>query len=290
MKKFIKKASITILAIVVFGMSQILMAQRGGHFGGGGHFSGGTRFGGSFGYSRSNFGVGMSANYGRIGVSRAMPLGAIRRLPSTYSRIYFGGYPYYFYDGLFYSWYGDYYGLIAPPFGLTIGFLPRGYWGFSWGGFPYYYHSGVFYRQNNERQYEVVKAPIGAIIPSIPKEAKIVVINGEKLYEYLGTYYKEVIDENGKTQYRIEGKDGVLNNSENTVSNMPEVTISPAPNNKMNIPSDNHIVSVGDIVLQLPNNCKTVIINDKKFYVSIDNVYYEEFIENNTLKYKVVGK
>lgn len=48
--------------------------------------------------------------------------------------------------------------------------------------------------------------------------------------------------------------------------------------------------NVGDILDALPADCKAVVINNKKYYVSTSNVYFEEFIENNALRYKVVGK
>lgn len=288
MKKQLIKIGGSLILVLMVLITSTAFGQRGGHFGGGfSHFSSGVRFNSGFSTARTNFNMGMThSNMHVNNMLRPMPLGAVRRLPSYYARIYFGGYPYYFNDGLFYAWYGNYYGLIAPPFGLTIGILPRGYWGFSWGGFPYYYHSGIYYRQTNDNQYEVVKAPVGAIVPNIPKVAKLVVIKGEKLYEYLGTYYKEIVDEKGTIQYRIEGKDGVLNTDENTMNgSIPEVVIS-NPNKGQVMKT----YSIGEIVLQLPDHCTTVIINDKKLYVSLEHVYFEEYIENNTLKYKVVGK
>ena len=109
------------------------------------------------------------------------------------------------------------------PYGFTIGLLPRGYWGFYFGGFPYYYYSGIFYSSTNDHQYQVVEAPIGAEVPSLPNDAKPIIVNEQKLYEYLGTYYKEVMDVNGKRHYIVQGKDGVLNTDkiyEETVDRM----------------------------------------------------------------------
>jgi hypothetical protein len=142
---------------------------------------------------------------------RFMPYGRRTRLPFVYTRIAYRGHPFYYSNGLYYANYGNYYGLVSPPFGLTIGLLPRGNWRFNFGGFPYYYYSGVFYRSTNDYQYQVVEAPIGAEVPSLPNDAKPIIVNEQKLYEYLGTYYKEVIDDNGKRHYIVQGKDGVLN-------------------------------------------------------------------------------
>ena len=212
---------------------------------------------------------------------RFMPYGRRTRLPFAYTRIPFMGRPFYYTNGLYYANYGNYYGLVAPPFGLTLGLLPRGYWGLNFGGFPYYYYSGVFYRSTNDNQYQVVEAPIGAEVPNLPNDAKPIVINEQKLYEYLGTYYKEVIDVNGKRHYIVQGRDGVLN-----TDNMNDVTVE---NNNSTSTGTNYKPSIGDIVLQLPNQTKTVVINGKKLYVTPENIYYEEYYDENVLKYKVVG-
>ncbi|MEN9697036.1 MAG: hypothetical protein RLZ56_457 [Bacteroidota bacterium] len=265
-----------IVVILVFSMSTLSAnAQRAGrgsfggsHFGGGfvGHTSG-VHFGGGFGYH-----------------TRVLPYGGIYRLPSSYIRLSFGGYPYYFADGLFYTSYGEYYGLVAPPFGLTLGILPRGYWGFNFGGFPYFYYSGVFYKPTEDKKYQVVQAPVGAEVPSLPKEAKPIVVNDQKLYEYLGTYYKEVMGSDGKIRYIVQGKDGVLN----TDNVNGEVSLA-NKNTGSNTPATIYLPTVGDVVLQLPSQFKTVIINGKKLYVTPEHIYYEEFIEGNVLKYRVVG-
>jgi hypothetical protein len=258
-------------------------AQRGGRGGfGGGHFGGG--FGGGFSshFGGGHFGGGYSHG------AHILPYGGIYRLPSSYLRLSFGGYPYYFADGLFYAAYGDYYGLVAPPFGLTLGFLPRGYWGFRWGGYPYFYYSGIFYKSTDDKKYQVVVPPVGAEVPNLPKDAKPIVVNDQKLYEYLGTYYKEVMGLDGKIKYIVQGKDGVLNTD--------SVTDSAVVNNNY---SNNHInnstatiytPSVGDIVLQLPSQTMIVIVNGKKLFVTPEHIYYEEFVDGNVLKYKIVGK
>jgi hypothetical protein len=270
--------------MVAFTLTTVVSnAQRGGRGGfGGGHFGGG--FGGGFSshFGGGHFGGGYSHG------AHILPYGGIYRLPSSYLRLSFGGYPYYFADGLFYAAYGDYYGLVAPPFGLTLGFLPRGYWGFRWGGYPYFYYSGIFYKSTDDKKYQVVVPPVGAEVPNLPKDAKPIVVNDQKLYEYLGTYYKEVMGVDGKIKYIVQGKDGVLNTD--------SVTDSAVVNNNY---SNNHInnstatiytPSVGDIVLQLPSQTMIVIVNGKKLFVTPEHIYYEEFVDGNVLKYKIVGK
>ena len=184
------------------------------------------------------------------------------------------------YACLFYAAYGDYFGLVAPPFGLTLGFLPRGYWGFNWGGYPYYYYSGVFYKPTEDKKYQVVVPPVGVEVPNIPKDAKPIVVNDQKLYEYLGTYYKEVMGADGKIKYIVQGKDGVLNTDNvKEQNNVTNNTVAP----NTNIPATIYTPSVGDIVLQLPSQTMIVIVNGKKLYVTPEHIYYEEFVDGNVL-------
>ena len=201
------------------------------------------------------------------------------RIPGSYINIHFGGNPYYYSGGLFYQPFGSYYRVIPPPFGIRISLLPRGYWSLSLGGYPYFYYNGIFYRKSNN-DYEVVKAPVGAEVPSIPRDAKTVVIDGSKYYEYNGTYYKETIKNNGEIWYTVEGKNGVLNTDKAAAAPLP--TEPPV--------ASNAAPSIGDVVDKLPDNTKTVVINSKKYFVSTDNIYYEEIIDGQQVRYKVAGK
>ena len=208
------------------------------------------------------------------------------QVPGPSIHVQFGGNPYYYSGGLFYRPYGSYFEVAIPPFGIHINLLPRGYWPLHVGGYPYYYYNGTFYRQN-QNEYEVVQAPVGAEVPALPRDAKAVVIDGEKFYEYNGTYFKDYIKPNGELWYTVEGKHGVLNTDRNTVNNnsplnpRAEDNKSQATNSKPNI---------GDVFDRLPEEYKTVVINSKKYFVTTDNVYYEEVINGKQVRYKVAGK
>lgn len=111
--------------------------------------------------------------------------------------------------GAYYSPYSSHY--ISPRFALGFRFnlLPMGYLSMNWGGNPYYYYNGSFMRNYNN-YYEVVEAPIGAEVPSLPIDARPVVINDIKYYEINGNFFKKVYHENGETWYRVVGKNGRL--------------------------------------------------------------------------------
>jgi len=180
-----------------------------------------------------------------------------------------GGGP--FFGGFGYrSYYRPYYGFGFgyPTLGLSFGYLPYGYFPFYYGQDLYYGYDGIYYRQHDDN-YEVVAPPVGAEVPKLPKKAKSILINNEQYYELNGVYYKEVTHPDNTKGYLIAGKDGVLNTGQDQQP--------PAP-------------QVGDIVDQLPPDCRTVTLNNKKFYVSPDDVYYEETVDNGgTTAYKVAG-
>jgi len=54
---------------------------------------------------------------------------------------------------------------------------------------PYYYYGGAFYEAIPE-QYEVVNAPVSAVVSSLPDGTNTVVKSGATYFEYGQTYYK----------------------------------------------------------------------------------------------------
>jgi hypothetical protein len=48
-------------------------------------------------------------------------------------------------------------------------------------------------------------------------------------------------------------------------------------------------IKVGDVVDQLPADCRKVTLNNKKFFVSPDNVFYEEYQDANGTGYRVAS-
>jgi hypothetical protein len=213
-------------------------------------------------------------------------------IPRHSVSIYFGGYPYYYNAGFFYGYYGGYYQPLFPPIGLRIGYLPYGYTTLYIGSYPYYYYNGIYYRQYDNNDYEVVDPPMGATVYNLPEGAKSVVLNGEKLYELNGTYYKEDRDSKGQQIYTVVGKNGAVNNTDEQLGAYDNETDNP-----VNVPDDNSTTAapsslqIGDIVSQLPEGSRTVTINGEKMYVTPDDTYLKEDIDNNgAVQYKVVGK
>jgi len=181
---------------------------------------------------------------------------------------YLPGHAYYHYNR---GYYGSYYG---PRLGFSVGFLPYGYYPFYFGDYQYFYSGGLFYQYEND-QYTVVEPPVGAEIKTLPSDAQSIVINGQQYYEVNGVYYEPITKDDGTLSYQVAGKDGELNTdggADQNVDNGP-----PPP-------------QIGDIVTQLPPNCRKININGEKLYLSEDGVYYKaQLDQDNNKVYKIVG-
>jgi hypothetical protein len=118
----------------------------------------------------------------------------------------------------------------------------------------------------------VVEPPIGAEIATLPENAQSIVINGQQYYELNGVYYQPYTKDDGTVVYQIAGKDGQLNTNSDQDYQQPQ-----GP-------------QMGDIINQLPSDCRKIKVNGTKLYVSQDGVYYQQQVDSNgNTTYKVVG-
>lgn len=217
---------------------------------------------GNYGYApRTSVGVtARPATGGYVSSYRAAP-----RVGYGRGGGYWGNHGYYHYNR---GYYGSYY---LPRLGFSIGVLPYGYYPFYYGDFQYYYSDGLFYQYDNN-QYTVVEPPVGAEVKELPDKAQSIVINGQQYYELNGVYYQAVTKDDGTVVYQVAGKDGELNTNTEVQDDQPQ-----GP-------------QMGDIVPQLPPDCRKIKVNGEKLYVSPDGVYYQELVDPNGGKtYKVVG-
>jgi len=265
MKTIYKYASGLFLSgLLAMALISTASAQRGGHFGGGGSHIGGSGFHGSTGLSggfRGSFRGGFNAH---PGISARGVVG------------YRGGAGYFagrgYHGGAFYRPGFGYWGY--PHIGFYLGVLPFGYYPFYWGSSLYYYYGGIFYAPYDNGGYQVVAPPIGAAVPTLPDNAQPIKIDGVQYYEADGVYYKEGVNDKGKKIYIVAGRDGVLNTGDNATD----------PNADVAMPK------VGDLVNQLPDDCRKVILNGKKYYVSPDGIYYEKVTDpNGNVAYRITS-
>jgi hypothetical protein len=179
---------------------------------------------------------------------------------------YWGVHGYYHFT---HGYYNTYY---LARLGYTCGVLPYGYYPFFWGDYQYYFCDGLYYTYADD-QYTVVEPPIGAEVTSLPDNAQSIVINGQQYYECQGVYYTQVTRDDGSTVYMVAGKDGVLNTTDAT-------TQDAQPQGPQ----------LGDIVAQLPQDCRKLKINGDTLFVSPDGVYYKLQVDASGNKtYKIVG-
>lgn len=87
----------------------------------------------------------------------------INVLPRSYIRIMIGGFPYFYYTGVFYRPFGTGYIVVAAPIGAFVDTLPDGFIAFSIGLSTYYYVNDTYYLWDEAREgYLVVDEPAGA--------------------------------------------------------------------------------------------------------------------------------
>ena len=210
--------------------------------------------------SGSSAGVGSAAGFrSSVGVSAgfAVRSGARTGFAASSAYHYRPGFGYYGY----------------PSVGFRFGLLPFGYYPFYFGADLYYFYGGAFYRPYDGGGYEVTVPPLGAVVPALPKGAQSIVINGVQYYEFSGVYYTETVDDQGKKTCVVAGRDGVLN----TEAGVEDGNTQVAP-------------QVGDIVSQLPPNCRKITLNGKKYFVSAEEIYYEEFKDShNNVGYRIAS-
>lgn len=72
----------------------------------------------------------------------------------------------------------------------------------------YYYEDGVFFYLNADGQYEVIEAPVGAIVEYLPEDFETVVIDGKELYKVDYTLFKTVVLQ-GKPMFEVVGTVGL---------------------------------------------------------------------------------
>lgn len=162
-----------------------------------------------------------------------------------------------------YSYYRPGFGFYGyPSLGFYLSALPFGYYPFYMGSALYYYADGTFYRPYDDGGYVVTAPPVGAAVPKLPRGAKSIMIDNQQFFEFNGVYYKAIVNDKGENVFVVAGKDGVLNTdgADNNVNQAPQV---------------------GDIVNQLPDNCRKVSLNGKKYFVSPDDIYYEAVTDRN---------
>jgi hypothetical protein len=227
---------------------------------------------GNYGYV-SDKGVVVRNNYGypqRVGIVAGRGTYGVNGY-RTAPRIGYGHGSYWSDHGYLHYNHGYYKTTYGPRIGYRCRVLPYRYYSFFWADFQYYFCDGLFYTYDND-EYTVIEPPIGAEVTTLPDNAQSIVINGQQYYECNGVYYQPVTKDDGTVVYMVAGKDGELNTGATIQDDQPR-----GP-------------QLGDVVTQLPENCRKIKVNGERLFVSPDGVYYQEIIDADGNKtYKIVG-
>lgn len=270
MKKSIK-ISFLLFAAVIFIISDS-NAQRGRRYGGGRGFGGNYGmvyrsrpsvsfgFGGFWGgyprvFARPRVGFSIGLGFPGVGIT-------IGSMPFGYSRFYFGGNPYYYYNDMYYRQLEDgRYQSVAPPVGSTVKRLPSGARERIIDGETYYEIGGTFFMEDVDK-------------------------NGKRVYTVVGTD-GELDTKEARTR-SYENNDPVYNDSRNIQEPTNNNVI--VKNGNEAVAGDNYITGpqAGDRFARLPKDCRTVDVNGVKQYVSPAGTYYKEVTEDGKTMYEVV--
>ena len=97
-------------------------------------------------------------------------------LPPEHHGVMFGGARYFFAAGIWYTFFGGAYVVVAPPIGIALPVLPP-YYTMVWvAGMPYYYSNRVYYAQSPQG-YVVMPEPVGTVTTLPPPNATVPIGN-----------------------------------------------------------------------------------------------------------------
>jgi hypothetical protein len=126
----------------------------------------------------------------------------VHALPVGCFSLVVGGFPYYYYDGVYYQQADNDYQEVYPPVGAAVPELPDGAIEIDMGDQAYFYAGGAFYIQQDDSGYVLVAPPMGIMVPELPPGATQVSVDGGLAYQFNGIFYRPVFAD-GVTQFVV---------------------------------------------------------------------------------------
>lgn len=117
----------------------------------------------------------------------------LKRLPANTRARVWRNVSYYPVGGMYFVARKGAYVRAFPPRGFRIRTIPGALTRLMVRGSVFYYSAGVFYR-NVDEEYEVVAAPVGAVIKDLPEDAEEINFDGITTYELNETLYQAIDD------------------------------------------------------------------------------------------------
>lgn len=208
-------------------------------------------------YARPRVGFSIGLGFPGVGITMS-------NMPYGYSRFYFGGYPYYYYNDMYYRRMDDgRYQSVSPPLGATVRKLPAEARERIIDGETYYEVGGTF------------------LIEDIDK-------TGRRIYRVVGTDGE--LNTNDIRNRNFDRNDSGYDDDQEY--NQPPVRDYPAVKSKseQTTTAGNYAVGpqLGDRFDVLPKNCRETVIDGVKQYVSPAGTHYKEVSEDGKTTYEVI--
>lgn len=129
----------------------------------------------------------------------------LKKLPHSSISLKHRGVKFHYYGGKYYRHFAGNYINVTPPLGIHIRILPTNYMTFVIARRAYYYVDGIYYTKHNSgRYYEVVEAPIGAIVNQLPMSAERIKIDNKLFFECNLNIYSRIRSSYGDA-YKVVG-------------------------------------------------------------------------------------
>ena len=127
-------------------------------------------------------------------VNRRVVRRTLRRLPANTRPLVYRNATFYPVGSMYYVRKNRAYVRAFPPRGFRLRRLPAAAIALTVRGVRYRYAAGVFYRAQENEEFEVTEAPIGAVVPELPEDASEIDFDGIPAYELNEAVYKAVED------------------------------------------------------------------------------------------------
>ncbi len=127
-------------------------------------------------------------------VNRRVVRRTLRRLPANTRPLVYRNATFYPVGGMYFVKRNRAYVRAFPPRGFRLRRLPATALALTVRGVRYRYAAGVFYRAQENDEFEVTDAPVGAVVPELPEDATEIDFDGIPAYELNEAVYKAVED------------------------------------------------------------------------------------------------
>ena len=118
--------------------------------------------------------------------------------------ISFKGKRFHYHNGIFYKANGPKFIVAKAPLGMRVKVLPPKYKRFILGKKTYFYYYGTFYkRSDGANEFEVIDAPVGAVVDAIPEGYETVVVDGVEYHTLDDVKYLPKENAHGSMEYEV---------------------------------------------------------------------------------------